>query len=371
MKKNGLMVVGLVVVLLLLVVQQAKRMGHGAKGMAISEAQPEQVNSSVSQVEVVASGGSPAPATVSEPADSEAAVPPRQVYSEDKLSEAVKTLLGLDGKEHNYPELLEAIKALGTDLSAADVAALRDMLMFPNDRFPAKMRPIEINAVKNDVLDRLLRQKELSEGLGLQLAEMAADPGNDPVWRDYSIQFMTPFYERVATKNTKDTEGDSSVNSVSSSETGGEKSSDEMTAVKEAMFQALEERSETLAGTSLIGLELLSRTHEEFDRKLIIEKTVEVASDESASPSCRLTALRLASLAGKEQGAEGMANIADTTRSLAQTGETILLRSAAIVTLGEVGTAADREFLDTFASSDNKQIAAAARLALQKMDARE
>jgi hypothetical protein len=39
------------------------------------------------------------------------------VWNPEELSEAVKTLLGLDGKEHNYPELLEAIKALGTDLN--------------------------------------------------------------------------------------------------------------------------------------------------------------------------------------------------------------------------------------------------------------
>jgi HEAT repeat protein len=67
---------------------------------------------------------------------------------------------------------------------------------------------------------------------------------------------------------------------------------------------------------------------------------------------------------------ESNTSAADLARSLAQTGETVLLRSAAIVTLGETGTADDRELLDTFALSDNKQIAAAARLALQKMDAK-
>jgi hypothetical protein len=86
-------------------------------------------------------------------------------WNQEELSAAVQTLLGLDGKEHNYPELMQAIKALNKYLSAADVAALRDMLNFPNARFSKNMRPIEINSVKNDVLDRLLRQKELNKGV--------------------------------------------------------------------------------------------------------------------------------------------------------------------------------------------------------------
>jgi HEAT repeat protein len=160
------------------------------------------------------------------------------------------------------------------------------------------------------------------------------------------------------------------VNSVSSSKAGGEKKSDELGVIRDAMFQALDERSETLAGTSLIGLELLSRTHEEFDRPAIVAKSLEIASDESASPSCRLTALRLASLTSGEPGAGGGELAANTARTLAQTGETVLLRSAAIVTLGETGTAEDRELLETFTFSDNKQIAAAALMALKKMELR-
>ncbi len=58
----------------------------------------------------------------------------------------------------------------------------------------------------------------------------------------------------------------------------------------------------------------------------------------------------------------------DAARSLAQTGETVLLRAAAIVTLGEVGTSDDRELLESYAVDDNRQIAAAAKMALEKMD---
>jgi len=47
------------------------------------------------------------------------------------------------------------------------------------------------------------------------------------------------------------------------------------------------------------------------------------------------------------------------------------MRSAAIVTLGEVGSEVDRELLESFAMDGNRQIAEAARLALAKLDAPE
>ncbi|MDF7802198.1 hypothetical protein P4C99_22195, partial [Pontiellaceae bacterium B1224] len=136
------------------------------------------------------------------------------------------------------------------------------------------------------------------------------------------------------------------------------------------MFQALEERDSTIAGTSLIGLELLSRTHDEFDREVIVNKASEIAADEAASSASRMTALRLsAGMSNNEQGVSNV-EVAETARSLAQTGETVLLRSAAIVTLGEVGTSDDRELLESYLLADNRQIAGAAKMALDKMDAR-
>lgn len=286
--------------------------------------------------------------------------------AKEELSDAVRALVGLDGKEHNYPSLLKAINDLDYELSATDVAALREMLEFPNDRFPEKMRSIEINAVKNDVLDKLLRQRELSEGLGLQMVEMAGNAENDPVWRDYCMQFCPTAWERIDAEyrilNTE--QGTPNGNNQS------EESVDELSAIHDAMFLALDERDSTIAGTALIGLENLSRTHAEFDRSEIVAKASEIALDETASAASRLTALRLsAQISNVEQG---MLNneVQEAARSIAQTGETVLLRSAAIVTLGEVGSSDDRELLESYLLTDNRQIAAAAKMALAKMDAR-
>jgi len=364
MKKIVWVVVGLVVVLLL-AVQQAKRMGQGAESMEIETAEVDSL-----------SGGELGTAPTNK-ADRAIFLPGNQSakstdsVDDGTISDPVKALLGLDDKKHNYSSLLSAINDLGNELSATDVMALMEMLNFPNDRFPEKMRPIEINAVKNDVMDKLLRQKQLPDGLGLQMAEMAANPDNDPVWRDYCIQFMQPFYERCSAESMEHGAGSVSQAARLPGADGSRRAvggTDELFAIHDAMFSALDERSETLAGTALIGLELLSRTHNEFDREMIIEKSVEIASDEIASPASRMTALRLSASGNLKLETGNLNQLTDTARSIAQTGETVLLRSAAIMTLGEVGTSDDRELLESYTSSDNKQIAAAAKMALEKMD---
>ena len=288
----------------------------------------------------------------------------KYLYVHEQLSAPVAVLLTLDGGRQNYGSIEDAVGQLHGDLSSADVAALRDFLTWSNDRFPEGMRPIDINAIKNDVLECLLRQDTLPEGIGLQLVEMASDPDNDPVWRDYCIQFMQPYYERAA--------GESGTAEYHGNEQAEEsvQSVDPLPAVREAMVAALDERDGTIAGTSLIGLELLSRTHPEFDRKGIANSALDIASDESASAASRMTALRLLTSGNlKSETGNVEPQVAEIARSLARTGGTALLRAAAIVTLGEVGSDQDRALLEELAYHENQQISSAAKLALVTIDA--
>ncbi|MDF7808822.1 hypothetical protein P4E94_15340 [Pontiellaceae bacterium B12219] len=288
-----------------------------------------------------------------------------------ELSDPVKSLLLQDDVEHNYPSLLAEINKLNYALSGADVAALIEMLAWPNDRFPEGMRPIEINAVKNDVLDKLLRQETLSEGIGIAMAAMAADPGQDDVWRDYCVQFMAPFYERKSQVNRSKVVGRDAGGAMASATEGSEATAApiELDVIREAMFQALDERDSSIAGTALLGLENLSRTYDEFDREVISEKAAQIASDELASAESRMTALRLSAQILNREGISNV-EVVQAARTLAQTGDTVLLRSAAIVTLGEVGSTDDLELLESYVLADNRQIAGAAKMALEKMSAR-
>jgi len=256
----------------------------------------------------------------------------------------VTRLLVNPNKKVSYSSMQKAIQNLPKKLAPADVVALRDLLNQPTEAFPKRLRPIEVNSIKNDILDKLLRQKTLPSGIGQQLADMSKNRKNDPVWRDYSIQYMPQYYER-ATQDPSIRE-------------------EERTQIREALIAALDERDGTLAGTALIALELLSKKDQTFNRKTILETGVDIATDETASTSSRLTALRVTAKEGDPNA------IIDTARTLAQTGETVLLRSAALVTLGEIGNSNDQELIESYLQSDNKQIAAAAKIALTKLKKR-
>jgi hypothetical protein len=283
------------------------------------------------------------------------------------LSDDLMTLLGLTEKPASYKDRNKVLRSIysNNNLSADEVLAIRSFLDFPLSDF-ANMRPIEANALKNDALAILLEQETLPEGLGLQMVDMFNNADHDEVWRDYCVQFMAPFYETQSKVQGLKVEG-----------AGDEESVDELIVVREAMFQALDARDETIAGTALIGLEDLSRDYDEFDRDVIVEKSIEIASDESASASCRLTALRLGALVNEKSQLETQnselktgnleLSLAETARMLAQTGETVLLQCAAITTLGDFGADEDRELLESLAQSSDRQIASAAQAALGRM----
>ena len=76
-------------------------------------------------------------------------------------------------------------------------------------------------------------------------------------------------------------------------------------------------------------------------------------NDDRASEPCRITALRVAALHGAKE-------VLPVARELAQTGETEMLRMAAIASLGELGGAADQELLDALTHADVPYVASIA-----------
>ncbi|MBN2684080.1 MAG: hypothetical protein JXR40_02260 [Pontiellaceae bacterium] len=279
-------------------------------------------------------------------------------YSIDNLSDKVRLLLGVDDAVRNYNSMNSAVQGLyKQELGIDDVEALRDFLTWSDDVFPEGMGILEINGVKNDILERLLHQDELPEGIGIQIVEMAADSENDSTWRDYCVQFMSPYYKKQA-------EALSALYQAEGESEDFLKSANELSMVRDAMIAALNAREGAIAGTALIGHEMLSRTFGDFDRGDVIAKTLAVAADESIPVDSRLTALRLTSLTSSEMDDDDVMRTADTARMLVRTGASAHMRSAALVTLGETGSEEDRELLESYTLADDQQIADAAKLAL-------
>jgi hypothetical protein len=199
----------------------------------------------------------------------------------------------------------------------------------PFGRWPAT-RPIEFNGIKNNILDILCRQDRLPEGLGDKLVLMAGNPAHDEVWREYSIQYFGACYEHAAAQSAAD-------------RMAGKR-------ILDGYRQAITERSGTLAGTALLGLEYLSRTHPEIDQKEIAGLASALAADEKCSEASRITAIRLCGTL-RQTESRGLA------RALAQTGSSAMLRMAAIATLGEIGEPEDVPLLESLSRDDDKRIA--------------
>jgi hypothetical protein len=266
------------------------------------------------------------------------------------LSGEVKALLALNT---SFAIRSQIIKDLSRCLANDDVKALRGFLNVSVADYP-NLEPIALNSLKNDLLEVLMDQRQLPVGLGQQVVEMFNDPSTDAMWREYCLQFLQPLYERCLAESME--HGAERSNAMPSAPSSLRT---EQEAVLNALYAALDERDQELAGTALLGLDRLAKKYDQFDREAISAQAVEMAADPNASDRCRLTALRVAASSGNEK-------ILLVARQLSMNAKTDLLRAAAITTLGEFCVPEDTELLVRLSFSSNRQIAAAAQAALAK-----
>ncbi len=233
-------------------------------------------------------------------------------------SPLVAKLLSSDSVTRNA-----TLRSFTRHLSTSDVATLVAFLENHPGGY-ADLRPIAYNAIRNDVLDVLLRQDKPVAGLGARVAAMYLDPAHDDIWRDYCLQYLAGCYEAAPAETAPDSERDK---------------------ITSAYWDAASQFGKTFSGTALIGLEALSEKYPELDRKKVGLVAATLAGDESTCEASRITALRLC---GKMKQVEAL----ESARSVAQTGKTIPLRMAAIATLGDLGELQDLEYLQGTAAHD-------------------
>ncbi len=330
MKKVGLILVVALGITLVLLLVRSQKDGFFDTSQSLQDISPVQnAEQTVSE--------SPAKKTVVEVSSIDS-----ERTSELILSDEVEKLLS---SETSFAARSQFIKELSRSLSSDDITALREFLNSSGADYP-KMSPIVLNSLKNDVLEVLMDQYKMPEGLGQQVTDMFNDPDSDYMWREYCLQFMGPLWEKGAEDRDQRTDD-------------GDQRDAELETVRDTLFSALDERDEDLAGTALLGLDKLGKKYDNFDHSEVVVKAVEMAEDTNASARCRLTAMRVAASANSE-------DILSTARKLAQNAETDLLQGAAITTLGDFADPQDKELLTQLAVTGNRQIAAAARAALKR-----
>ena len=267
----------------------------------------------------------------------------REVVAGLDLSPGVRVIVGLDAAK-DYGGRVTALRGLTRRIAGDDVKALRLFLRLRPEDQPG-LEPIELNSVKNDVLEILMQQEAPPEGLGLQMVEMWRDPGSDEMWRDYCVQLMGTYYGATGLWEESRREDP------------------ERKAIEAAYAEALAERDKPAAGTALLGMARLSREHGVLDTGGIARAAVEMSADDRCPQGARITALRVC-------GMMGATDALPPARMLAQTGEIVPLQMAAIATLGEIGEAGDAELLASLSAGSDRRTAATARAARQALERR-
>jgi hypothetical protein len=240
-----------------------------------------------------------------------------------------------------YDERMEAMRQLTRTLPADDIQALTRFLdVLPGEQ--QTLLPEELNAVKNDIADILLRQDRPTPGLAAELIRMYHDPRHDDVWRDYCVQYLSACYERRPPAS----QAEAITNDVA-----------------KTLWEAVQEKDTTIAGTALLGLEHLSRTYPHIDTNKLAATALALAEDSRCSEASRITAVRLCGLMKARE-------ILPIARMLAPPGATLPLRAAAIATLGEVGDPDDEPLLRYFGQDPDKRIKAISASALKTLQQR-
>ena len=256
----------------------------------------------------------------------------------------IDLILGL-GADADYGTRLTAVHKIGKHLDEKQVERLRAFLETKHGP-ESGLGLMGFNAVKNDVLDALLRQETLPEGLGDQILGMSRNTLMDPIWRDYCIQHLPVYYKRRWPEPIGEGEQDL-----------------ERVAFLKACWEHVRLPAGPQAGTALLSLERLAGSHDEFSEKAIGKAAAAIALDPESSVLARIPAIQMAARMGE-------ARALPAARQLARTGKPMNLRLSAIAAVGFNGTEQDLPLLQGILDGPNRHTRKAAARAIARIKER-
>ena len=223
------------------------------------------------------------------------------------LPDEIKLIIG-ETKEQNYSPRVKAIHALPANLSEDQIQACYHFLYKKIET--QKLPDLQFNALKNELVFVLMRQKKKPTELAGHLVKMYKDKSFDTTWRDYCVQFFGKWYP-----NAPDNQGRK-----------------DMAA---GLWDALQhERGNRIAGGASAQLCFLSR----------------------------LPLMHTCALLGNEK-------VLPIARKYAQKGSP-MMRASAIGVIGIVGTKDDIKMLEELASARDIRLQRPAKVAIDKIKSR-
>jgi len=256
-------------------------------------------------------------------------------------SRSVRLVAG-HGRPNDYVTRMSTLHALGTRLSPADIDGLYAFLHSGVGDHPG-LDKYEVNALKNDALQVLIAQETIPSGLLEEILGMYRDPAVDVLWRHYCLQHIAMYIQRRWPP----------------ADAGRTDDPDYRKALA-AYEEALTIRGGGFAGTAMLGLARLSMEYPDVGPTRVGSVCLESALNEREDVATRVTAIALC-------GTLGQTNVLSRARIVAQVGEVMPLRLAAIGTFGLVWTMEDMDLMKSLAASGDHAISKAARTALGRL----
>ncbi len=233
-----------------------------------------------------------------------------------------------------YAERLRLIHALPSNLAPAQQARLRAFLEAPLAEQP--LGDLEFNALKNELVFALLRQRDGLPDLAGLLIRMSRAPHTDETWRDYCVQFLGKCHPRISDAANRK-------------------------AMEEALWEALKtRRGGRAAGSAARQLLWLSRTSAEIPAKQVAEAALEALLDPACSETSRTALLQVCGTLGERRALP-------VARAIAGRSSAPVLRASAIAAVGMLGDASDLPLLQRLAASKDARVSRPARTALHRI----
>lgn len=243
----------------------------------------------------------------------------------------------------SYPERLAAVRTATTNLAAADWDALYSFLLTKSPADDEQNGQV----LKNTLMDVLCALNPPPAQLADLLVQVYHDRTQNEAVRDYAVQHLATFYEQIN----------------AGSEDLRRARSYELSEAENALWEALAETDDSIAGTALLGLLRLGQGQPDFDAKAVSRAALKLAQDNSAGELSRITALQVCAKLHVSDALPLALNAAQPT-------ETEPLRISALGALGVLGGSEQVAFLETLIQGADDRLKLPAQHALNQINQR-
>jgi hypothetical protein len=195
--------------------------------------------------------------------------------------------------------------------------------------------------LKNKLMDVLSVMNPPLAGLGDVLIQVYRDRGQNEVLRDYAVQHLATYDGQLEA-------------------TSGSAAVPERQAIQKVMWEALNETSDSIAGTALLGLNRLSTEGADVNQNRLGQMALAMANDNTAEELTRITAWQICA----------QRNIQDalpTVEGAAQNGATIPQQISAIGALGLLGGPNDLQLLQNLLRGNEERLKLPAQTAISRI----